>query len=100
MSNADNDFSGSVYVVTGSTQGIGAEVALALARSGAGGIVICGRNREGGEKTKRAVEAEGAAVEYVRADLEKVDDCRAVAAACDKTFGRVDGPRQRGGHYR
>ncbi len=91
MSNADNDFSGSVYVVTGSTQGIGAEVALALARSGAGGIVICGRNREGGEKTKRAVEAEGAAVEYVCADLEKVDDCRAVAAASDKTFGRVDG---------
>ncbi len=52
MSNADNDFSGSVYVVTGSTQGIGAEVALALARSGAGGIVICGRNREGGEKPR------------------------------------------------
>lgn len=91
MSNGGGGFSGGVYIVTGSTQGIGAEVALSLARAGAGGIVICGRNRPGGEETKKALEAEGAAVEYVRADLEKVEDCRAVTAACDKIFGRVDG---------
>ncbi|MCH8187832.1 MAG: short-chain dehydrogenase, partial [Proteobacteria bacterium] len=39
MSNGGG-FSGGVYIVTGSTQGIGAEVALSLARAGAGGIVI------------------------------------------------------------
>ncbi len=91
MSDGGGGFSGGVYIVTGSTQGIGAEVALSLARAGAAGIVICGRNRPGGEETKKALEAEGTAVEYVRADLAKVDDCRAVTAACDKIFGRVDG---------
>jgi hypothetical protein len=35
-----------VYLVTGSTQGIGAAVALALARAKAKGVVICGRNRD------------------------------------------------------
>ncbi len=45
MSNDGVGFSGGVYIVTGSTQGIGAEVALSLAGAGAGGIVICGRNR-------------------------------------------------------
>ena len=91
MSNGGGGISGGIYIVTGSTQGIGAEVALSLARAGAGGIVICGRNRPAGEETKKSLEAEGAAVEYVQADLEKVDDCRAVTAACDNIFGRVDG---------
>lgn len=84
-------FSGRVYVVTGSTQGIGAEVAVALARAGARGVLICGRNEEAGGRVKAAVEGEGADCEYLRADLVEIDDCRAVIAACDKRFGRLDG---------
>ena len=37
-----------VFVVTGSTQGIGAEGAVALARAGARGVGICGRSAAGG----------------------------------------------------
>jgi NAD(P)-dependent dehydrogenase (short-subunit alcohol dehydrogenase family) len=80
-----------VYVVTGSTQGIGAAVAVALARAGAEGLVICGRNRAGGARVKAAIEAAGAAAAYVAADLGEAADCRAVTAACDARFGRLDG---------
>ena len=91
MSEQTTGISGRAYVVTGSTQGIGAEVAIALARAGAKGVLICGRNEDGGARVKAAVEGEGAGCEYVRADLGIVDDCRAVIAACDKDFGRLDG---------
>ena len=63
----------------------------ARAGAGAGGRDVGGGRGAGGEETKKDLEAEGAAVEYVQADLEKAADCRAVTAACDKIFGRVDG---------
>ena len=87
----DKDLAGRVYLVTGSTQGIGAAVALALALAGVQGVVVCGRNRDGGARVKAAIEAAGATAEYVPADLAEVADCRAVTAACDARFGRLDG---------
>ncbi|MDP6603030.1 MAG: SDR family oxidoreductase [Rhodospirillales bacterium] len=86
-----NGFSGRIYVVTGGTQGIGAATAIALAQKGAGGIVTCGRNEDGGAATKSAIEGEGTPCEFVRADLGSVEDCRQVIAACDQRFGRIDG---------
>ena len=91
MSKSNGRFAGKVYAVTGGTQGIGAAVALALARAGAEGLVICGRNRENGAQVKATIEAQGASAEYVCADLAKVEDCRGVTAACDSRFGRLDG---------
>ncbi len=91
MSQRDSDFAKRVYVVTGSTQGIGEAIAAALAKAGAAGLVICGRNRQNGDRVKAALEAAGAAVEYVPADLENAEDCRRVVRACDERFGRLDG---------
>lgn len=91
MNETDSGFEGRIYAVTGGTQGVGEAVALALARAGAAGVTICGRNAENGARVKRAIVAEGAAAEFVRADLEKPEECRGVIAACDKRFGRVDG---------
>jgi len=47
------DFSrmdGKIAIITGGTQGLGAEVARLFAERGAKGIVICGRNAEKGKQ--------------------------------------------------
>ena len=82
---------GKIAIVTGGTQGLGATVARLFAERGASGIIICGRSREKGEAKAREIqEATGAAVEFVAADLGRVEDCRAVVARADARFGRVD----------
>ena len=82
---------GKIAIVTGGTQGLGAEVARLFAERGAKGIVICGRNAEKGEaKAAEIHAATGADVLYVKADFANIDDVHAVTVACDKRFGRVD----------
>lgn len=82
---------GKIAVVTGGTQGLGAAIARTFADRGASGIVICGRTAAKGEaKAREIAEATGTKVVYQQADLEKVEDCRAVIARCDQEFGRVD----------
>lgn len=82
---------GKIGVVTGGTQGLGAAIALRLAQSGAAGLVTCGRSREKGEAVaQRITAATGCPVQFVVADLESVADCRAVVAAAETAFHRVD----------
>lgn len=91
MSPQGSHFADRVYVVTGSTQGVGEAIATALAKAGAAGLVICGRNGENGARVKSVLEAAGASVEFVPADLENPEDCRRIIRACDERFGRIDG---------
>jgi NAD(P)-dependent dehydrogenase (short-subunit alcohol dehydrogenase family) len=81
---------GKVAVVTGGTQGLGEAIALQFARIGAAGIVICGRNASHGEKVRRSLADLGTEALFVRADLAHVDQARAVVAAADQRFGRLD----------
>ncbi|WP_234731403.1 SDR family oxidoreductase [Acidocella facilis] len=82
---------GKVAVITGGTQGLGAAIAQLFAARGAAGLVICGRSREKGEaQAEKIAAASGVAVKFVAADLARVEDCRAVIAAADAAFGRVD----------
>ena len=82
---------GKIAIVTGGTQGLGATIATLFAARGAKGIVICGRNAAKGKAmAEMLAESSGAEVIYQQADLGKVEDCRAVVAVCDKTFGNVD----------
>ena len=86
-----SSLAGKVAVVTGGTQGLGAAVAALLAERGAKAVVICGRNRDKGlAQAQKIAATTGAQVRYVQADLEKVEDCRAVVAEADTHFGRVD----------
>src|SRR4051794_29972313 len=88
---ADQRLDGKVLVVTGGTQGLGAAIARRAARVGAAGVVICGRRREPGEGVRAELEALGAEALFVEADLAEVEPCRAVVAACDERFSRLDG---------
>ena len=86
-----NGLTGKIAIVTGGTQGLGAAIAALFAERGAAGILICGRNAEKGQAKAEAISAaSGAKVIYQKADLGKVEDCRAVVAACDAAFGKVD----------
>ena len=86
-----NRVDGKIGVVTGGTQGLGAAIAMELAASGARGLVTCGRSRQKGESVAREIgEKTGCDVRFVPADLASVADCRAVVAAADAAFGRVD----------
>jgi NAD(P)-dependent dehydrogenase (short-subunit alcohol dehydrogenase family) len=88
LSNLSMD--GKIAVVTGSTQGLGEAIASLFVERGASGLVITGRNKERGAKVKKDLEAKGAKVVFVDADLTQLDDVRKIIAACDKTFGRID----------
>lgn len=82
---------GKVAVVTGGAQGLGAAVASLFVERGAHGVVICARSKEKGEaKARELAEKSGAQVRFVAADLSRVEDCRAVIAAADSAFGRID----------
>jgi NAD(P)-dependent dehydrogenase (short-subunit alcohol dehydrogenase family) len=81
---------GKIAVVTGGTQGLGEAIARLFVARGAKGIVICGRNAEKGKAVANDLTKAGAKVEYVKADLADLGQSRAVIAAADKAFGRVD----------
>jgi NAD(P)-dependent dehydrogenase (short-subunit alcohol dehydrogenase family) len=90
MQAAQARLDGKIAVVTGGTQGLGEAIARLFAGRGAAGIVICGRNTERGRAVAADLGKSGCRAEYVQADLADLDQARAVMAAADRMFGRVD----------
>ena len=90
LSDQKSQFKDKVMIVTGSTQGSGAETAKLFAHRGAKAITICGRQEEQGEAIKEQIETIGSKCLYVKADLSNVDDCRNVISLTDKEFGTVN----------
>jgi len=83
-------FKGKIIIITGSTQGIGAETAKLFAARGAKAITICGRQEIKGLKLKKEIEDLGSDCLFVKADLAKVEDCKKIVLLTDKNFGTVD----------
>ena len=88
-SDLSNQFKGKNIIVTGSTQGVGAETAKLFAARGANSITICGRQEEKGIKVKKEIEDLGSKCIYVKADLANVEDCRNIVKRADKEFGTI-----------
>ena len=84
------NLAGKIAVVTGGTQGLGEAIARLFAERGTAGLIICGRNAENGARVAKEISATGCPVNFVKADLAKVADCRNVIAEADRRFGRVD----------
>jgi NAD(P)-dependent dehydrogenase (short-subunit alcohol dehydrogenase family) len=73
---------GNTAVVTGGTSGLGAASALALARAGAN-VIVCGRDRERGERVVDAIRAAGAEAQLEVADLSSA---QAAGALTDRVL--------------
>jgi NAD(P)-dependent dehydrogenase (short-subunit alcohol dehydrogenase family) len=70
---------GSTAVVTGGTSGLGAACAIALARAGAGHVVVSGRDRERGEAVAEQIKASGGSASLELADVSNADEAGALA---------------------
>ncbi len=84
------DLAGKVAIVTGSATGIGAAVALGLARRGANIVVNYTRSEAEARQTAEAVEKEGAQARLVQGDVAKDEDCARLAQAATEAWGRID----------
>ncbi len=79
-----------VVLVTGSTSGLGREVARRLASSGAF-VIVHGRNRERGIEVVEAIESDGVGnARFYAADLSSFDQTRAFGEAVLRDFDRLD----------
>jgi NAD(P)-dependent dehydrogenase (short-subunit alcohol dehydrogenase family) len=84
-------FEGRVAIVTGASAdpSIGRSTATGLAREGAS-VVINGRNESSVRETEATLRGEGLAVVAVVGSAEERDTARALAAAANDEFGRLD----------
>ena len=85
------DQGGRLAIVTGANSGIGLETARELARNGAQVVLAC-RSQPRAEAAIEDIRAElpDAAVEFVRLDLEDLDQIRGFAASVHERADRLD----------
>ena len=83
------DFSGKVVLVTGSSRGIGAEIAVAFAGHGAK-VVLHGRDSEALAKVQADITNGGGHAMFVTGDVTKFADIEAIRARVEQTYGLVD----------
>jgi NAD(P)-dependent dehydrogenase (short-subunit alcohol dehydrogenase family) len=78
-----------VIIVTGGANGIGEAAVIAFAREGYR-VAAADLDREAGERVRRNVDALPGEVIFVRADVSRADEARAVVEAAVSAFGAVD----------
>jgi 3-oxoacyl-[acyl-carrier protein] reductase len=81
---------GKVAVVTGASKGIGAGIALELARNGAAVVVNYSSSREGADRVVSEITGSGGKAVAVQANLSKPVDVERLFAETQKAFGRLD----------
>lgn len=84
------DGSKPVALVTGASTGIGRSAAIALAKSGYNVVVNYSRSEDAAKVTARDAEAAGARALLYRCDVSDDAGVRAMLAAVEKEFGRLD----------
>src|SRR6266699_2315252 len=78
-----------VALVTGGTSGIGKATALAFARAGAK-VVLTGRREKEGAGVVAEIEKHGGAASFIRADVAKETEVKAMVDFAVDTYGRLD----------
>ena len=82
-------FDGKVALITGAASGMGRAVSIRLASEGAE-VFAVDVNDEGLAETAAQIAGSGGRIETQHCDLASIADCRAAAASCVDTFGRID----------
>ncbi len=84
------DLKGKVAIVTGSSSGIGASVAIGLARRGASIVINYSKSAKEAEAVAAEVRKIGAPVTIAQGNVALDEDCRKIAEAARNAFGRID----------
>ncbi len=82
-------FAGKVVLVPGATSGIGEAVAIAAAAEG-GHVVVAGRRETEGERVVASIRENGGEARFVRVDISRAEDVRALIDATVSAYGRLD----------
>ena len=84
------DFSDQVAIITGSSSGIGAETAIAMARGGAKVVVNYSKSNEAANTVVAACKEAGGQAISVGADVSDNAACRTLVEAAIDKWGRLD----------
>lgn len=77
-------------IITGSSRGIGKEIALLLAKNGASVVINYTNNKTDAEAVKNTIEASGGTAITVQADVSKKDDVIRLFDSAIAAFGKID----------
>jgi len=81
---------GKTCLITGATSGIGRATAIALAKMGAG-LILVGRNeRVGAELAEKLVKEQAIRAQFIRADISDQEQVRNLAATVRQRFSHLD----------
>jgi len=87
--NNNNRFEGKVALVTGGTSGIGKTTAIEFARAGAK-VVLTGRREKEGAEVVREIEKLGGDAAFVRTDVARNADVKAMVDFTVDKYGKLD----------
>jgi len=89
MNTNSQKFSGKVALVTGGTSGIGKATAIEFARAGAK-VVLSGRREKEGADVIAEIQQLGGAAAFIRADISRDADVKAMIDFTVATYSRLD----------
>ena len=81
--------SSQVVLITGALTGIGRATAFAFAKAGST-VVVSGRHDDKGESLVRELRSLGVEADFIRADVRREEDVRALVHRTVARFGRLD----------